>query len=167
MQFSRRQIIALSGAVAVAGAIGGTLGSWWNQGNYDGLHTTSLEEALFLDAVAEAAFPRGGNPPLGGGEAGVAWYVDGVLLAMEETQRNLLRLSLHAFDAATLPTHGVFFRELPPQEALIVFKSWMNHPLPELRSAFSSIYLFVGMAYTSHPTISAHLNKHFRCGFGA
>lgn len=93
------------------------VGSWWNRTPEEGYRCLSLEEALFLDAVAEAAFPAGTGLPVAGGEAGVSWYVDSLLTGMEELQRNLLRLSLHAFDAETLPLHGSLFRHLPAAEA--------------------------------------------------
>lgn len=166
MKLSRRQLLALSGAATLAAA-GGVVGSWWNVKPGEEYRCLSLEEALFLDAVAEAAFPRGGDPELGGGEAGVSWYVDELLSGMEELQRNLLRLSLHAFDAETLPMHGSRFRHLPAPLAQEVLRGWLMSGLPELRNAFSSVYLFVGMAYTSHPTIAARLSPSFRCGFGA
>lgn len=166
MKLSRRQILALTAAAGLAGTLG-VVGSWWNAKPDQAYHCLTIEEALFLDAVAEAAFPKGGDPDLGGGEAGVSWYVDALLLGMEEVQRNLLRLSLHAFDAETLPFHGARFRELPAATAQSVLRGWLNSEIPELRNAFSSVYLFVGMAYTSHPIISARLQPSFRCGFGA
>jgi Gluconate 2-dehydrogenase subunit 3 len=164
-KFSRRQLLALSAALATAGAVG-TVGSWWDRATFEGYRALSLEEALFLDALAEAAFPSGGDPALGGGEAGVSSYVDGILVAMEPTQSKLLRLSLHALDASTLPTHGSRFRKLPPEEAHAVFLGWISSDIVELRSAVTSVYLFVGMAYTSHPLISERLQGMFRCGFG-
>lgn len=165
MTFSRRQLFALSSALALAGTLG-TVGSWWNRSPYQGFLALSLEEALFLDALAEAAFPAGGDPPLGGGEAGVSWFVDGILTAMEPTQAKLLRLSLHALDVSTIPTHGSYFQKLPATEAREVFSGWMRSDLVELRSTVTSIYLFVGMAYTSHPLISERLQGLFRCGYG-
>ena len=166
MNLSRRQLLALSAATALAGT-GAVVGSWWNPAPNQGFSCLSLEEALFLDAVAEAAFPKGGDPELGGGEAGVSWYVDALLTGMEPLQRNLLRLSLHAFDAETLPLYGSHFRNLPPSSAQAMLKSWMNSEIPEVRNAFSSVYLFVGMAFTSHPQIAERLSPSFRCGFGA
>jgi hypothetical protein len=152
-------------ALAAASTVGVGL-QWWNQPAGEGYRQLSVEEALFLDALAEAAFPTGGEPALGGGKAGVSWYMDAVLVAMEPFQADLLKLSFHALNAATLPTHGAHFTALSPKEASIVLENWLASPIPELRGTATSVYLFIGMAYTSHPDVAPLLSRHFRCGYG-
>jgi len=159
-------LIGLAAAATADTGLGVTLGNWWEAPADAAFAVLSPEEARFLDVLADAAFPPGGDPAIGGSAAGAARYVDGILLAMVGDQRSLLRLSFHAFDAATLPTHGAHFSALDAAEAQAVMLGWLRSPIPELRSAFTSVYLFIGMAWTTHPEVVAKIAPMFRCGYG-
>lgn len=169
---SRRQLLGLAAASAAAVGLGATAARWWEAPPGAPWQVLSDEEARFLDALADAAFPPAApdDPApvarIGGREAGAARFVDGILVAMEGDQRSLLRLSFHAFDAATLPTRAARFTDLPPEAARAQVLDWLRSPIPELRSAFTSVYLFIGMAWTTHPEVAAHLQPMFRCGYG-
>lgn len=168
MKVTRRHVLAGVAAVAAAGAAGGAavVGAWWRQDVGAGLAVLSEEEAGLFDAIAEAAWPSGGDPAIGGRDAGAARYLDALLVGMPATQRDLLRLSLHAVDALSLPTHGAHFHTLPAAEAQDALSAWLAHPRAELRSLVQSLHILSGMAWTSHPDVAARLVPLFGCGYG-
>ncbi|MFZ5476871.1 MAG: hypothetical protein ACOZNI_08870 [Myxococcota bacterium] len=168
MRLTRRHLLAGAALVAAASAAGagGIAASWWDQGAGEGYAVLSEDEAAIVDALAEAAYPTGGEPAIGGRDVGAARYLDVVLLGMEPTQRNLLRVSLHALDAFPVATRGARLRFLAPEEAAAVVAEGLASPTAELRGLFQSFHLFVGMAYTSHPDVAPRLARHFGCGFG-
>ena len=168
MALTRRQL--LSAAALVAGApvlaVGGTAWRWWDQPAGSGYRNVSEDEAQFFDALAEAVFPTGGDPPLGGGQAGVAHYLDDVLQGMAPTQRKLFRLAAHALDNLARTSTGHALSDLPPTEATGVLRGWLAHPRAEIRGLAQSYYLFVTMAYLAHPAVAPGVSRSFTCGFG-
>lgn len=150
-----------------AGALGGgTLASWWDQEPSEGLRVLSEEEVEMLDALAEAIFPSGGDPAIGGREAACGRFTDRVLSGMAPTQANLVRLSLHALDPLTLPTHGARFHTLPTVTATEVVRSWLSSDLAELRGVVQSFYIFLGTAWTTHPQVAPRIQRLSNCGYG-
>lgn len=166
--FTRRHFLAAAGLVAAAGTagVGGTVASWWDQPADAPLLVLSDAESAILDAFAEALYPSGGDPALGGREAGVARYLDGLILSMADEQANLLRLSLHALDALPLTTHGARLRDLAPPVSTAVVRGWLDLDQPELRGVVQSFTLFCGMAYFSHPAVAPRIAALSNCGFG-
>lgn len=166
---TRRQLLAAAGLLAAASAagVGGTLVAWWDQDPLAGHAHLSAAEVGFFDALAEAVFPAGGEPALGGREAGVCRYLDQVLSGMHPTQRNLVRLGVHALDTLPLPTRGARFATLDPASARDVLRGWLDHDRPELRGLAQSLYLFVAMGYLAHPAVAPALAPSFACGYGA
>jgi hypothetical protein len=92
--------------------------------------------------------------------------LDEIWSGLAPTQRRLLRLSFHALDALTLPTHGAHLSSLPIEDARAVFTGWLQHPRPELRGVAQSLHIFLGGAYLSHPEVAPILASQFSCGWG-
>jgi len=167
MRVTRRHVLLattlLSGAV-VAGA-GAVVGRWWDQAADTPYAVLSADEAAILDTFAEACFPAGGDPPMGGAAAGVGRYFDGVLEGLVPAQQQLLRLALHALDAMPLPTHGGFLTELAISDASDAVASWLASTRPEIRGLAQSFFIFVGMAWMAHPDVRPRIAPMFGCGF--
>lgn len=152
---------------AAAGAgVALTLARWWEQPPTDPYRYVSVDEARFLDALAEAAFPAGGTPPLGGGQANVARYLDVVLAGTVGWQRGLVRLSMHALDNLARLSHGVPFHALPAEAAQAQLRDWLTTPVAAERGLAQSLYLFVVMAWCAHPEVAPTIAPWFHCGFG-
>lgn len=168
MVVSRRRLLAAAGVLAGAAVVGvgGTLVAWWDQDPAAPLAHLSPAEVGFLDALAEAIFPAGGDPALGGREAGVSRYVDQLLAGMHPTQRKLVRVAMHALDAAPLATDAARFAALDPERARAVLAGWLGHDLVELRGVAQSLYVFVAMAYMAHPRVAPTVAPSFLCGYG-
>lgn len=166
---TRRQILA-GAALALGGVlagVGATAVHWWDQDPAEPYRHLSADEVAFLDAFAEAIFPAGGDPPLGGRGARVGRYLDTVVLAgLHPTQRNLLRLAMHALETLPLATHGSAFSALPRETATRVIAAWVDHEQAELRGVAQSLYIFVGMAWFAHPEVAPSVTASFSCGFG-
>jgi hypothetical protein len=164
---TRRQLLAaaaLVGGVATAGpAI--TAWRWWDQPADAPYAVLSADEAAILDAFAEACFPSGGDPPIGGAAAHTARYFDGVAQGLVPTQQHLLRLALHAIDALALPTHGGHLTTLPVAAASDAVAGWLRSPRAEIRGLAQSFFIFVGMAWMAHPDVRPRVAPHFGCGF--
>ncbi len=168
MTLSRRHVLAgfaLVSAASCAG-VGAVAASWWKQDALAPLVLLSTEEVSIFDAIAEAAYPEGGDPPIGGRRAGVGRWLDAVLRAMPEEQSALLRLGLHALDASTLVTHGARFRALDTPTATDALRGWLTSDLAELRGVAQSLTIFVGMGWFSHPEVAPLVARHSTCGLG-
>lgn len=167
MPLTRRHVLAASALVAAGSAAGagGVAWRWYDQPADAPFSHLSPDEVAILDAIAEACFPRGGEPALGGAEAHVSRYFDGVLGGLTGAQRKLLKLGVHALDALSVPTHGGFLSELPVPDASDALASWLAHSRYEVRGVAQSITLFVAMAYFAHPAVRGSVADSFRCGF--
>lgn len=168
MKLTRRHFLAASALVAGSGVVaaGATAYRWWDQPPSAPFRALSADEAAFFDALAEAIFPAGGDPPLGGRDANVARYVDDVVAGLAPTQAKLLRLAVHAFDNLPRASAGARFSVLPVGEAQAVMRGWIDSPVFEIRGIFQSFYIFTAMAYLAHPKVAPTLAPMFTCGFG-
>ncbi len=169
MSFTRRQLLAAVGAFAAASAVGLTsLGlRWYDQPAQAGYTRLSEDEAAFLRAFAEGLFPAGGEPSLGGGEAQLDHFVDGVLEHMPAFQQQGLKLLFHAIDALALTTEARTFVALTPQRRSAIVLEWLQHPIAEVRGGVQSIALLLGMGYTTHPEAVQTFSSLTRCGIYA
>jgi hypothetical protein len=167
MRVTRRQLLAataLLGGSVIAGA--GAVGTrWWDQPAGTPYAVLSDDEAAILDAFAEACFPAGGTPAMGGAAAGVGRYFDGVLEGLAPEQQKLLRVALHALDALPLPTQGAYLSELPVPTASATIAAWLQSTRPELRGLAQSFFIFAGMAWMAHPAVRPSVAPLFGCGF--
>ena len=168
MDISRRHILALGAATAAVGALtaGGTVYHWWDQPPSASYSNLSDEEAAFVRAWASAAFPPGETLSLDAGRAGLDHFFDATLTHLPETQRKLIKLLLHALNTGTVALRGSRFVSLSPVEARSVFHALSAHDLAELRGAASSLTVFLGMGYTTHPDVAPIMARWHRCGYG-
>ena len=169
MPITRRHVLALGAAIGAAGGVGvGALYSrWWDQPVGEGYVHLSLEEGAFLEAFAETAYPPGGTPAVSGGELGLSHFLDELAGAMEPTARTLIRALFHLMDDWPLPARGARFTDLDQAQRTEVFGVWMHHELSEIRNAFQSIVLLLGMGYTTHPRTVGWFRQLYACAYGA
>lgn len=167
MEISRRHLLAASAMVAGTAVLGsvGTAASWWLEPPAEGLRFLSMDEVAFLDAFAEAVYPEGGEPAIGGRRAQVARALDEVFTGLEPIQRHLLREAMHGLDHLARGFGGQL-STLPADKAAKIVAEWMVSPKMELRGLVTSFHVFVGMAWMMHPDVVAVLAPQFRCGFG-
>ena len=164
---TRRHVLAAGALVLALGAGAGLwVGSWWDQDPAAGLLVLSEDEVAILDALAEAIFPAGGDPAIGGRAAGCGRFTDKVLSGMAETQANLVRLSIHALESLPLATHHARFSALDTPTATQLVRDWLAHPQPEVRGVIQSLYIFLGTAWTTHPEVAPRIVALSTCGYG-
>lgn len=167
-RLTRRAVLAAAAASAAVVAGGaGVVGSWYDRPAGEGLSVFSPEEHGFVQALAEAWMPPGGEPAISGAEARMGDFLDGVVATMAPTQGKLFRLLLHALDAETLPTHAAHFQTLPLETRTAVLAGWMTSPWYLQRQAVSAVLALLSFGYTEHPAVAVHFRPFFRCGFGA
>ncbi|MEQ1503003.1 MAG: gluconate 2-dehydrogenase subunit 3 family protein [Myxococcota bacterium] len=168
MRITRRQLVAAAAAVPVAGALGaGAVGwSWWDRPIGEGLTGLAEDEYAFVQAVAEAWMPPGGEPALSGSEANVGGFLDGVVSAMDDAPARELRLLLQALDDLPVLTHGSRFRHLSLDARTETLRGWLHADQWLLRNAILAVLVLVAEAYTMHPTLVAMIRPWTRCGFG-
>jgi hypothetical protein len=164
---TRRHLLAASALVAAGSAAGvAAVGwRWWDQRASLPYAILSDDEAAIMDALAEACFPSGGTPEMGGRAAGVSHYFDGVMEGLAPAQQRLLKLALHAVESLPLPTHGGYLTELSTADASDAVGSWLHSGNAEIRGVAQSLTLFVGMAWFSHPLVAPGVAEHFMCGY--
>lgn len=164
---TRRQVLAVSGLVAAAGAVGGGLRvlSWWDREAGEGYEILSADEAEIVDAVAEAIFPPGGTPALSGKDAGIAGWFDTVLAHTPQPTPNLIRTLMHALDDSARVSRGRGFARLPLEVRTARLQGWLTHSNHNVRGAFGSLALFVSMGYCGHPEVKAACGWIWPCGF--
>ena len=168
MALTRRQLLAATAATTAVstGALGAHIWTWYNRAPGEGLYALAPEEHTFIQRLAEAWMPPGGEPAISGAEAQLGDYFDGVIAAMAPEQGRLLRMLLHVLDEETLPTHLARFSSLPLPTRTEVLAGWLSSPWFLQRQAVSAVMALLSFGYTEHPAVAAHLQPHFRCGFG-
>ncbi len=168
MRITRRHVLALGAAVSAAGGIGvGVLYTrWWDRPVGDDYRFLSNEEGAFLEAFADTAYPAGGLPSVSGGELALSHFLDELAGAMEPMSRTLIRALFHLMDDWPLPARSARFAELDPEARRAVFEVWMRHDLAEIRNAFQSIVLLLGMGYTTHPRTVDWFRQLYPCTYG-
>jgi hypothetical protein len=173
MKMSRRTllgIVAAAGALTAAtGLVGAfTVGTqWWDQPADTPFEALELEEAAVVRAVAAAAFPGGATIALGGGEAELDRFFDGLLLSLPEMQRSLLKLLLHALEHGAILAEGDRLSALPEGAQRAFVMGLLQHELAEVRGAAMSLVVLLGMGYTTHPTVAPMISAWHRCGYGS
>lgn len=173
MKLSRRHLLGLIAAGGALTAATGLVGAvavgtnWWDQPADAPFEALEQEEAAVVRAVAAAAFPGGATIALGGGEADLDRFFDGLLLALPETQRNLLKLLLHALEHGAIVGAGGRLTHLPEVEQRAFVMGLINHELAEVRGAAMSLVVLLGMGYTTHPSVAPMISAWHRCGYGS
>lgn len=171
MPLNRRTFLTLGAAAAAvtAASLGGaglTLYAWWDQPADTGFRYLSPDEAAFVRAYAEAAYPSTEAVPFAPTTAGLDHFIDAALESMPSDIGKALRTLLHVMDAATLPTHGARFTALAVAERAHAIEGWMQADDPNLRGIGNMLTLIVGMGYTSHPTVAPFFRAMHGCAFG-
>jgi hypothetical protein len=168
VRLTRRQVLAAMAALPAAGAVGaGTLAfRWWDRSPMEGLRSLSSDEHAFVQAMAEAWMPPGGEPALSGAEARLGDFLDGVASAMPAGGAREFKLLLQVLDDLPWPTHGGPFRSLSLESRSAVLHSWLHHDQWLLRNAAVAVLVLIAEGYTLHPDVAPILRPHFRCGFG-
>ena len=171
-RLSRRQLLVLAAAVPVAGgllAVGGTgtlAWQWWDRPAGVGLLCLATDEHAFVQAIAEAWMPPGGEPALSGSEAELGHFLDGILAGMPMPQANELKLLLQALDDLPYLTQGAPFRSLDLATRITVLDGWLHSDQWLLRNAIIGLLSLIGTGYTTHPDVLPYVRPHFKCAYG-
>ena len=126
----------------------------------------SEDEHAFIQAMAEAWMPSGGEPALSGADARLGDFLDETLLAINPLNRKLLKLLMQVLDDATLPTHLSSYRKLGLKARQAVLHGWLHHDNHLLRSAVQGIVVLVSIGWTTHPEVAAVIRPSMRCWYG-
>jgi hypothetical protein len=167
-RLSRRHVLAAMGAVATAGALGAGVKAWtwWDTDPGAGLEALSTDEHDFVQALAEAWMPPGGEPALSGADAGLGRWMDDLVAAMSDASANELKILLQLFDEATIPSRLRPFRKLPLDTRIEVLRQWMTADLWLWRNGISALLVLIGIGWTTHPEVVGLMRPHFRCAYG-
>lgn len=168
MLISRRHIIALSCATAIATTIGtgSLLISWWKVPPQAPFQRLSTHESKILIAIAQATFPSGDVISMDAKDLNLDRFFDSILFGMPDVQSDLLKLLINAFNRAPHLTLEAQYLDLSLKEQTLFLKGLLEHEQHLLRSAVTSLCILLGMGYTSHPDVSPIFAKYHRCGFG-
>ncbi len=166
-KITRRQVLAASGLIAAAGAIGVgvRVASWWDQDAEHPYTKLSPREVELVDAIADAMFPKGGTPALSGSEAKIAPWLDVVLASQPDPTPDLVRLLLHGLDDHARLTSGRSLTGLDDAARADKLRGWLTNDNHLVRGAVSSITLFVAMGYCGHPDVIEACGWKWPCGF--
>lgn len=168
MQITRRHVLALLAATTAAAGVGagGLALRWWRRSPGEGLKVLSRDEYEFVQAVAEAWLPPGGEPEISGAEANVGAFLDETLVHAEGATAELLKLLFQGLDDK--PLGGWFhpYRRLPLADRQVILHDWMHHDNPTFRRAIAGVMALLGMGYTIHPMVAEVLRPSFGCGYG-
>ena len=167
LPLSRRQLLRIAAGLGTVSVVGLGARVWqnWDRPAGEGLQYLAPGEAELLDAMAEALFPPGGDPPLSGADAGITGYLDGVFGDMPDPTGDLLRLLLNSLDDWCRLTSGRRFAVLSLEARQQRLRNWADHPIPPLRSAVSSLLLFISAGYCGHPDVRRACGWVFPCGY--
>lgn len=149
-------------AAATAGVVGAR---WWDRPAGSGFAHLSDEEGVFIRAFAGAVYPATTLIPHDGSDLDLDHYLDEALGAMVDTQRNLIKVLLHALDSWPLPRRLDSFADLDRESQQQVVEHWTSHFRGEIRQAATSLILLVGMGYTTHPNVAPFFSALHRCGY--
>jgi hypothetical protein len=168
VRITRRQLLAAAAAVPVIGGLGagGLAWRWWDRPAGAGLKRLSADEHAFVQALAEAWMPRGGDPELSGADARLGDFMDDVVDGMDRPAGRELKLLMQVLDDLTVPTHLAPFRTLSIEARAEVLEGWLHRSPWLLRNAASGVMVLVGEGWAMHPAVIDTLRPHFRCGFG-
>ncbi len=168
MGITRRQVLVATGAMAAAATVGiaGTAGRWVNAAPAEGLVHLASDEHAFVNALAGAWMPAGGEVAIAGEDAGVGDFMDEMVGYLPELERTLFKTLLQALDERTVFTHGATFKNLALQTRSELLERWMDSPLYLERQATGAVLALVAFGYTRHPEVSEFLSGLYGCGYG-
>ncbi|TNE85101.1 MAG: hypothetical protein EP330_27245 [Deltaproteobacteria bacterium] len=168
MPVTRRHVLAAlagTGALAVLG--GGAVGwSWWDRPPGEGLKALSVDEHAFVQALAEAWMPPGGDPVISGAEAGLGHFMDDLLGPMVPGQAKELKLLLNLLDDFTVPRRLSRFQHLDLDTRIEVLRGWFESDNHLLRSGVQALIALLASGYTLHPSVAERVRRWYPCGYG-
>ena len=165
----RRRGFLKMGLVGGAGvALGMPLvrvGLWWNRRPGEGLEALSLREYEVVEALAEALFPPGGNPPQSGKELNLAGFVDAQIAAYDEDLRRVMKAGLHAIDDLTILSGGELtpFRKRDLASRQRIIGEWERSPVFPKRGLLRVYKWYIAMGLTESPGMMEILDIDYRC----
>ena len=168
MVWTRRQLLTTLTALGVASA-GGTalVGSrWWARPAGQGLSVLSDDEHEFLQAVAEAWMPRGGEPEVSGADANLGVFMDQLLAQSDESITGPLKALFQVLDDTTRATHLSAYRHLPLDARREVLRGWLVSDVSLFRRAVHGMMALLSMGWSQHPDVIRVLRPSFACGWG-
>ena len=122
------------------------------------LQVLSRREYEFVEAAAEAMFPRGGALEPSGRDAGVARYVDGFVASQPRRLRVLIHLLVFLCEHAAvfrLGGRGGFrpFTRLSPKARVRYLDAWRTSSWAPRRLVFTSLRAIVTLGYLADPAV--------------
>ena len=172
-RITRRHLLAAAAATAAAATLGagGLALRWWDRPPGEGLAALSQDEHDFVQAVAEAWLPQGGEPgwaapQASGADAQPGRFLDAVVGAMAPEAAREVKLLLQALDDWPIPRRLAPFRRLPLDTRIEVLHGWRHSDQWLVRNAAVAVLVLVAEGVTMHPTYLARLAPYAPCGFG-
>lgn len=116
----------------------------------------SRREQHVLAALADASFPRGGEPALSGTEAGLVAYMDDHMDSITRDKRTLLRLLLVFLECQGLifGPHRRRFTRMTEEQQLATLQALSVSPIYFLRITQLSIRTLFCLAYMASPSVA-------------
>ncbi|MCO4745302.1 MAG: hypothetical protein KC912_10985 [Proteobacteria bacterium] len=169
MAITRRHVLAaLAGTAAVSTLGAGSVAwSWWDRAPAADLKALSADEFAFVQALAEAWMPPGGEPSLSGAEAGVGHFMDDLVAAMHPAQGKELKLLMQLLDDLTVPLRFSRYANIDLARRTEILAGWLNSENHFLRSGVQALIALIASGYTMHPEIAKTMRTMYRCGYGA
>ena len=167
VKITRRHLLALGAAVPAASALGagGLAWRWYGTAPAEGRAVLSDDEYDFMQALAEAWMPPGGEPFLSGADADLGGWMDELLSHMDATKASLLKVLMQVLDDAPLLTDASSFRSLQLSRRMELLQGWMTSTNSMFRAAVTGLVVLMGMGWTTHPDVVAVIGPMFRCGW--
>jgi len=123
------------------------------------LQALAQYEYAFVEAAAEAIFPRGGALESSGMDAGVAGYVDGFVASQPRRLRVLIHLLIFLCEYAAvffpLGGQGLLrpFTRRSPEARVRYLDAWRTSSLAPARLVFTSLRAIVTLGYLADPAV--------------
>ena len=146
--------------------MGTTAWRWYDREPGEGLKALSPDEHDFVQAIAEAWMPHGGEPALSGAEARLGAFFDDIVAGMEPATGVEFKLLLQALDDLPMLTHLRPFRLLELDARIEVLDGWLHSDFALIRVAALGVLALAGAGWTTHPEVVPFFRPLFRCGYG-
>ncbi len=165
---SRRKLLLLGAASSTLSTltIGRAVVGWWDRPPGAEYEVLDPDEAAFLRALADAAFPPVSSLARGGADCSLDHFFDQCCSVLPETPRNQLRMLLHLMDNLPRTSTLSTFTDLERTERQVVLDGWLGNSLAEIRAAAASLVVLLGMGFTTHPDNSPTFSAWYGCGYG-
>jgi len=142
------------------------VGLWWNRRPGDGLEALSDQEYEIVQAMAEALFPPGGNPPQSGSELNLGGFVDAQVASLDVDLRRVMKAGLHAIDDLTILTDWGLkpFRKHDLERRQQIIAEWETSEAFPKRGLLLLYKWYIGMGFMEHPGMLEVLDIDYICG---